>query len=100
MFEVDKLKRGYYSFGLSWSGGEYRHSFSFEYEIVAKNLQQAKAAWEDYIRNDEVLYPLWTLVKEQKVVFTHGAIFWREQELTDKAPGVYELPRMYYKYAS
>lgn len=92
--------KGNYSFRLTWSGGEYRRTCSFEYEIVAKNLQQAKATWEDYIRNDEALYPLWTLVKEQKAVFTHGIIFWREEELTNKAPGVYELPCMYYKNAN
>lgn len=86
--EVAKKRKN--SFVVTWFADGY--SGSFEHEVVAETLEKAKEAWEDYVCKNGNLNYSWSKAKKGERNHFGGYIIWKEQGLTDKAIGFYELP--------
>lgn len=78
------------SFVVSWFADGYNGTFN--YLVVADNIEKAKELWKDFVKhNDDVSYS-WE--KAEKGVKNHygGYITWKDNGVCDKEIGCYELP--------
>lgn len=78
------------TFIVSWYASGYTGSFN--YLVVAKNIEEAKAIWKNFVTdNKEIMYS-WK--KAEKAVHNHhgGYITWKETGESNKETGCYELP--------
>lgn len=77
------------SFIVSWHADGYCGSFN--YNVVANNLAEAKEIWKEFAKNNSKIEYSWH--KAEKGVKNHhgGYITWKEDGNTDKEAGCYEM---------
>lgn len=77
------------SFIVSWHANGYNGTFN--YLVVADNIEKAKEIWAEFVENNDDIAYSWE--KAEKGVKNHygGYIIWKESEVCDKEIGCYEL---------
>ena len=77
------------AFIVSWHASGYCGTFN--YLVVASNIDEAKEKWSKFVNGDSKIAYSWE--KAEKGVKNHygGYITWKDNGICDKVPGCYEL---------
>lgn len=78
------------SFIVSWFADGYNGTFN--YLVVATDIEEAKEIWKEFIEHNDSLAYSWE--KAERGVKNHygGYITWKDNGVCDKDVGCYELP--------
>lgn len=95
--EEEIAKKRKYSYLVTWHADGYCGSFLYNIVTESEKLEKVKEAWEEYVSKNDSLNYSWSKAKKGERNHFGGYIEWKEQGLTDKEPGFYELSFSYFR---